>query len=75
LSHQARFSPSVNEFWTNAKNKETERESGNDRQDNQTATDRTGLTYRSRSVYLSPKLVHNRICHGVAIDCARFPLN
>src|SRR5947208_15792881 len=75
LTYQERFSTNVNEFRTNAKNKQTERESGNDRQDNQAATDRTGLTYRSRSVYLSPKLVHHRICHGLAMDCAQFPLN
>src|SRR2546430_11754916 len=28
---------------------------------------------RSRSVYLSPKLVHHRIRHSLAMDCARFP--
>src|SRR5437660_6195615 len=75
LSKPARFSPGVNDFWTNGKNKQPERESGNDRQDDQTAADRTSLTYRSQSVCLSPKLVHHRICHRVAMVCARFPLN
>src|SRR5947208_16527893 len=75
LTYQERFSTNVNEFRTNAKNKQTDRESGNDLQDNHAATDRTGLTYRSRSVYLSPKLVHHRIRHSLAMDCARFRVN
>ena len=33
LSKPARCSPGVNEFWTDAKNKQPERESSNDRQD------------------------------------------
>jgi hypothetical protein len=33
LSKPARFSPGINEFWTNGKNKQSECESGNDRQD------------------------------------------